>query len=79
MLLVLAASITWASGRGMGPGEFFGPCGMASSRQASAIASTLLTRPPLILPLRLRPLRLGPNDSPPPTLPPHCKKKPSNF
>jgi hypothetical protein len=31
--------ITRGSGRGMGPGngEFFGPCEMASSRQASAI------------------------------------------
>ncbi len=39
MLLLRAASITWASGRGLGPGnrEFFGPCEMASSPQASAI------------------------------------------
>ncbi len=31
--------ITWASGRGLGPGngEFFGPCEMASSQYASAI------------------------------------------
>ncbi len=34
MLLMRAASITWASGRGLGPGyrEFFGPCEMASAR-----------------------------------------------
>jgi hypothetical protein len=32
-------SITRASGRGLGPGnqDFFGPCEMASSRQASAV------------------------------------------
>ncbi len=34
MLLIRAASITRASGRGLGPGnlDFFGPCEMASSR-----------------------------------------------
>ncbi len=36
MLLMRAASITRASGRGLGPGncDFFGPCEMASSRHA---------------------------------------------
>jgi hypothetical protein len=43
--------------------------------QSAASASTLLTRPPLILPLRLRPLCFYPSDSapfhsPPPTPPP---------
>jgi hypothetical protein len=30
---------TWGSGRGLGPGipEFFGPCEMGTSRQASSI------------------------------------------
>ncbi len=38
MLLRRAASITRASGRGLGPGNrhFIGPCDMASTRQASA-------------------------------------------
>ncbi len=66
MLLMLEASITWASGRGVGPGnrDFFGPCEMASSLQASAIASTPLTQPPLILPLDS-----APSASIPPTRP----------
>ncbi len=41
MLLMRATSITRASGRGLGPGnrDFFGPCEMSSSRQASAVWS----------------------------------------
>jgi hypothetical protein len=45
--LMREASITWASGRGLGPGnrEFFGPCEMASSR-LSPLASSPPTPPP---------------------------------
>jgi hypothetical protein len=37
--MIRATSITRTNGRGLGPGnrDFFGPCEMASSRQASAI------------------------------------------
>ncbi len=46
MLLMRAASITWASGRGLGPGnrEFSGPCEMASSRKASAISGLKINK-----------------------------------
>jgi hypothetical protein len=48
-------SITWTSGRGVGPGnqDFFGPCDIASSRQASAIWDPKKSRFP------------GPNPLPP--------------
>ncbi len=48
-------SITRASGRGLGPGnqDFFGPCEMASSRQASAVWGPKKLRFPWPNPLTL--------------------------
>jgi hypothetical protein len=47
MLLMRATAITRASGNGLGPGNrnFFGPCEMASSRQASAIWGPKKSKP----------------------------------
>jgi hypothetical protein len=48
MLLMRAASITRASGRGLGPGnrDFFGPCEMASSRKVRVILGPKKSRFP---------------------------------
>jgi hypothetical protein len=51
----IGKSITRASGRGLGPGnrDFFRPCGMASTRQASAIWGSKNSRFPGLNPLPL--------------------------